>query len=386
MKALFVMMNSVEDLTSAVIRNLAVIRGLVLEGYDVTLLCLEKSSGSVSNNIGKYPFLNKVRIIRIPQSSVREKIWEDPKKRTIKARIVNSLRKVYHAFSILGSTKGLSKNIRIDILDGVEKYDVTISSSDPKTAHIAVEKLIKQGLRTSKWIQYWGDPLLLDMTRKSICPDLFVKICEKKLIKGADSIIYVSPFTLKLQQDLFCKYAPKMKWLPIPYVEEKISRRIRKENESYTISYIGNYRSDVRNIIPFYDAVSALDKNSRTFIIGDGEPELKETEYIKVIRRSEVDLIENESDLLVTILNRSGSQIPGKVYHQAATDKPILIILDGDDPEKMKGYLQSFDRFYFCKNNKNDILNEICKIRNSNMNFFPCEYFEPSRIVKEMIL
>lgn len=66
----------------------------------------------------------------------------------------------------------------------------------------------------------------------------------------------------------------------------------------------------------------------------------------------ETEKYEEDADLLIVLLNKKGTQIPGKIYHYAGTNKPILIILDGDRKEEIKEYLSLFNRFYFCENNE----------------------------------
>ena len=60
MKILLVMMAPVENLSSAVLRTLAVVKGLVDLNHDVTILCLENASGSTYVNVEKYKFLKDV--------------------------------------------------------------------------------------------------------------------------------------------------------------------------------------------------------------------------------------------------------------------------------------------------------------------------------------
>ncbi len=64
-------------------------------------------------------------------------------------------------------------------------------------------------------------------------------------------------------------------------------------------------------------------------------------------------------------------QIPGKIYHLAGTNKKIIIILDGENEEGILKYLRSFNRFYFCKNNTQDIIDTIKYIMGDNTLFRP---------------
>ncbi|MBO5239342.1 MAG: hypothetical protein J6B50_11310 [Lachnospiraceae bacterium] len=383
MKILLVMMAPVENLSSAVLRTLAVVKGLVDLNHDVTILCLENASGSTYVNVEKYKFLKDVKIIRIPQSKLRDKIWTDPKKTTLKARIVNVLRKVYHSLFILGSTENIAKNVKIELLEGEIEYEYVISSSDPKTAHIAVRQLISQGLRYNRWVQYWGDPLAYDMTKNYIYPRCIVKMIERRLIGNADKVVYVSPFTLDLQKKSFKNLVDKMFFLPIPYIEKKES--LQERNEKFVISYIGAYNSKVRDIMPLYEALVTMGDSIEAYIVGDTDLNLQETSFIHVLPRGDADEIEKKSDLIVCVLNKSGTQIPGKIYHSAATDKAILIVLDGEKQNEMRIYFEKYKRFYMCENELGSISNAILEISEKREKFKPSDEFAPSVVASALI-
>ena len=61
--------------------------------------------------------------------------------------------------------------------------------------------------------------------------------------------------------------------------------------------------------------------------------------------------------MLVAVCNLRGGQLPGKLYHDAATSKPVLLILDGTarEQEVIRDYFAGLGRFHFCRNQKDDI-------------------------------
>ena len=139
-------------------------------------------------------------------------------------------------------------------IDIKEKFDIIISSSDPKSSHLIAESLIynNPGI-AKKWIQYWGDPFASDINKKSYLPDFLIKKEEERIISKSDMVIYVSPFTLEKQKELYPKYASKMVFFPIPYLK-KIEYP-KTNNVNLVLGYYGDYRKKDRNILPLYEAI-----------------------------------------------------------------------------------------------------------------------------------
>ncbi len=380
-KALVIKMSPITSLDSATIRTLGVAKGLIDLGYEVTYLCVEKNMGAVASDPSQYEFIKNMTVVEVKSGGLRERVWQPPDKKTFKSKMVNILRKVYHKFSVLGSMKNVAQGISPSLLDE-EYYDIILSSSDPKPSHIAARSLISKGLKYGKWIQYWGDPLTIDITIKTIYPKWILKKIEKKLFSCSDSIVYVSPFTLEQQRQMFKKYAESMHFAPIPYIKEKVYPST--QNDEFTVSYIGAYSSSVRNIIPLYDTLCELE-NISADIVGDSDVKLAATENIRIIPRGVADDIEAKSDLLVCLLNEKGTQIPGKLYHYSATNKAILVIVDGYMKKELSDYVASYDRYYLCENNKEAIKTAIQKVICEGKKFEPVEKFKPESVVKALL-
>lgn len=381
MNILVIMMSSLNSINSATLRTIGLTKGLVQLGHQVTFLGMLGGSGITFHDYENDDDLNKINLIYLDGNIIKEKIWLDPSDITIRGRVINIIRKAYHKFSILGSTNSVAKNATSKLLDR-KHYDVIISSSDPKTSHKAAHNIINSGLKYNKWIEYWGDPLASDITHRSIFPNWVLRKIERKLFSNADLIAYVSPVTLELQKYLFPNYSSKMIISTIPYLSPKY---YSKESNSYQITYIGTYNSKVRNIMPFYEALLDLDEAYTATIMGDSDLSLDSTDYVTIYPRGDASTVEANSDLLVCILNKTGTQIPGKIYHSAATNLPILIITDGEHSESIVRYLSQFDRYNFCKNNKSDILKSINSIRNAAPQEKPCKEFSPVNVANMLL-
>jgi glycosyltransferase involved in cell wall biosynthesis len=384
MKILIIKMSPVEGLSSSTLRTTALAKGLLKLGHEVDYLTVPMISSHVidkSNNVR-----DLFNIIRAPQNKVYEVIAsrtkKNSKKNSLKSISINIIRSIYHKLTLFDYTYKIAREFNIKTLEKLD-YDVMISSSDPKTSHILAKRLVKQGIKYNKWIQYWGDPLTNDITNKTIYPKWILRRIELNLLRSADKIVYVSPFTYKQQINDFPKLATKMKWLPVPYIKKKNYNLV--SNEIFTIGYYGAYFTKIRNIMPLFNSCKKMKDNVHLDIVGDSDLELKDEENIKIYSRRNVDDFEMKVDLLVCVLNNSGTQIPGKIYHYAATNKPILVLLDGDNIEEMKEYLESFNRYIICINKEEEILSAIKEVMDNPRTYKPCEILEPAFIANRVI-
>lgn len=378
MKILLVKLTPIESIDSGTIRTLGLVKGLTELNNVVDYLSIPLSNTHVKRRDS--PLFDKINIIITNNNLNYDRVIGSNGK--LKKIIIGFVRRIYHILNMYDYTYSIAKKIDISLLSDME-YDLIISSSDPKTSHIAVENLIKQGLKYKKWIQYWGDPMAIDITKKSIYPQWIIKKMEKKILMLADEIVYVSPFTLMEQKKLYPDIADKMNFLPIPYIEEKIYEYTN--NDKFTIGYFGSYYSEIRNIIPLYNSADKLKDKVNLNIVGDSDKQVKSTENIGIYPRGDISEFEKKADLLVCVLNSKGTQIPGKMYHYAATNKPILVILDGQDKDGMRDYLESFNRFIICDNNENSIISTIKNIIEGNQIFSPSKQFAAKTIASHFL-
>ena len=382
-RVLVINLQAYNSLLSSNMRMYAMMKGLDELGYKMDLLCAPVSAVTHINDMSDYEFLDNVSIITTAQNTSYERlITGSEKNKSIKRIILPLLRKVYHKFSLYTGSANIARKLTLDILHQKE-YKYVISVSDPKISQIALLTLLNRGLKAERVIEYWGDPMTGDITQTAIYPEFIIKREERKFLRIADKIVYTSPFTLEMEQKLHPKYAQKMMYVPTANTFKKIYPETR--NAKYVVGYYGNYNSSIRNILPLYQAFESLITKAKLFLVGDSDLSLESTENVEVRPRGVVKDLEEMTDLFVCILNSSGTQIPGKLYYSAATNRPILVILDGEQQEKMRTYLESFNRFKICPNNKEDIVNTIIEILNSNESFEPCKLLEPALIAKKII-
>lgn len=374
---LVVKLTPVELLDSAVMRMISVINGLVEIGYKVTIIATP-FYGELTHQLP--PCLQKSNVVRIGVggSTLYNNLGSGNK---FKMAFRTILSKVARRFYPYDNTYAYLRFVDIKALPD-DKYDAIISISDPKTSHLAVKKLITQGLKYSKWIQYWGDPFTYDITSELIYPRFIKKFIENKIIGNADRIVYVSPFTLEMQKEVFKDKSDKMYCCIPPYLRTRVI--IKEKSEHFEVGYFGSYMTVARNILPLYEACSEI-ADIHLSIVGNSDIALKEKENISILPRGEVETMEDNSDLLICILNNRGTQIPGKIYHYAATNKAILVITDGENGDRIKEFLSKFDRYYFCKNDKDSIIRAINEIKNEPRVWAPCEAFNSCAVVSKII-
>lgn len=379
-KVLIIKLSPVNGLNSSMLRTLALIKGLRENGFEIDFITIKESATTVLNDLSKYSFLKDINIYYANANATYDKIVKQEKRGKKKRFIVSMVRKIYHALSIFDYTNSISQNISIEDLVG-KKYDYIISVSDPKTSHKVVKTLKRQEVFGKKWIQYWGDPLTIDITEKSIYPKWLYKMIEYKILKDADKVIYTSPFTVDEQSKLFPMLREKFCFVPTAYIMKK---NIREKEEVYNVGYYGAYDSKIRDIKPLYNAAKER-MDIKLTIVGNSDVILEERDNIKVYTRREIERFENKTDLFVCILNNSGTQIPGKLYHYAATNRPVLVIVDGEKQEEMSNFLKTFNRYYICQNNELSIDEAISKIKGENKIFTPLESLSSARVAKKII-
>lgn len=360
MNILFVTTYPLEYNTSANIRNIALIEGLLKLGHAVSTYSLYPEDARFFNKIlsigikSRY-WINKGDAIK-SISTVQLSKWN--------VYVKKKACYVYSLFSIYDRRKSFVKQINSMLFN--EKFDVVISSSDMKSAHLYVEELFKQDSSiANKWIQYWGDPLSNDISVKRLLPDFLVEKEEQRIISKCDKAVYVSPFTADMIKNKYPQLADKIDFLPIPVVETDENRS--GTSSTKLLGYLGDYDTANRNIHPLLEVI--INNNFDFVIAGNSDVKIESNDKIRVYKRMPVDEIEKmqqEIDIFICLCNKSGTQIPGKVYHYAATSKPVIVVLDGDRADDIAQFLSTFERYYLCNNRPDEILKCIKAAMNNH--------------------
>ncbi|MPN08610.1 hypothetical protein SDC9_155894 [bioreactor metagenome] len=168
-----------------------------------------------------------------------------------------------------------------------------------------------------------------------------------------------------MQLKLFKKnrFHHKMSYIDMPYSLYGIRQNCINHGK-IVFGYSGTYNSNYRNLKPL---INVFKNNSDIYleICGKGNFEIIEQNNIKIngwIKPNKIVEIENGFDVIVCILNKNSAQIPGKIFFNSNSEKPILVILDGENKDIIKSYLEQFNRYIFCENNESSIYDAISYI------------------------
>ncbi len=272
----------------------------------------------------------------------------------VKKKILTGIYSVYKKIDLFGSSIRYIKykdSISREVSN--EKYDMILSFSDPKSAHI-LAGVCKKKKKNLFYVQQWGDPLAEDITSKTLIPKWIRHFIEARLLKEADRVFYVSPITCQIQKMQFKKYAEKMQFIPTPCEKKSY---LDCKNTKIAIGYLGSYNLIARDIRPFYNAACEC-KECDFLIVGDSDLQLENTDNVRIVQRVSQKELENyiESlDILVCLLNSRGTQIPGKIYNYAGTNKEILVIEDGEYGAQIREFFEQYNRYTFVRNSKEAI-------------------------------
>ena len=379
MKVLLVTLFPFEDNTSVTISNYGLLMGLRELGYEVTVLMPHMTDDD--SRVCEYD-LSPYTIERIPGISFVESRKAMPK------TIINRIKRKWHKkFDFLDFTAPMLENAsKVGILGNY--YDIIISTSDPKTSHVFVKKMIDNGLQYGRWIQHWGDPMNGDITRRNCYPDKVIQWYERRMIKWADKVVYVSPFTADAQCDAYRDMENKIEFVPLPCIaSEKKSVTKDAPGKRLRLAYLGDYSSSIRNIMPLYEACKEMD-DVELVIAGISDLKLQPAENITILPRvphTQAQQIEEQSDVSVSVCNLRGTQIPGKLYYSAAMQKHLLVLVDGDNSKAIKEYLKLFNRYAMADNDKESIKEAIGALKNVPSNYRCPDGLKPINVIKKIL-
>lgn len=384
MKILFVTSYPLEYNTSANVRNLGLIEGFIANNHEVSTYSLYPTDINLySGTLIQGMFMNRYWIggesrQLVSATSSKRGRWHN----YLRTKIAN----LYNYFSIYDRRKTQIR--KVSALDIKETFDVIISSSDPKSAHLFAEELLKQNPQiASRWIQYWGDPFSGDISFNRFMGEKRIEHEELRLLKMSDKAIYVSPFTARYIKSKYPNIENKVEFYPIPFRLSKTPKEPYLFNpEKMIVGYMGDYNSKNRNIIPLYNALKH--SGLQSYIVGNSDLKLDPIDSMTISPRlsgDEFRRMTSSINVIACVCNLSGTQIPGKIYHYVNSGKPILIILDGEKSKEMRAYFNTFDRFYICDNNETSILNSFTEIAQNKSNLNIPEKLNPIQIAQSFL-
>lgn len=352
-----------KEATSTHIMSYNLLKGFKDNECKITLIAIYTGDDEQSEEIKKY------------YASITDRVF------CVKSRIGNNLSKYSQLIKMFYYTF-LSKKHKKDIPSEIDLNDSILISHNPSIESICLCKYLKN--KCSKYVQYWSDPIAIsgilpeDLSIKRVAH----KVIEKKCLSYADKIIYGTKVLLDAQKTIYKKYANKMDYIDISYIEKNKTTTTKPNNR---FLYAGNYYSSIRNIYPLYQAFNDFKLGELT-IYGSSDLQLSSTECVKVNGRISLDQlteIENEYYNIVCVGNVNCLQIPGKIFYDMNKNKNILVVLDGKYKEEIKSYLDSYNRFITCYNTAEAIKEAIQQLEKNKLNNeYALENYSPKMIIK----
>ncbi len=259
------------------------------------------------------------------------------------------------------------RNLRRVLSEGGE-YDCVLSFVPPYVSGrlgIDVREICRKGAQM-ELVQFWTDPLSLGgVSSISAIPKrrkLHV-LAEHRLLKAADRAVFNFPLLCELEKELHPEFAAKMSWTDVGYVKHDLDDYL-PHNDHVTVGLFGAYQRKVRNIGPFLEAVKRL-SNLQFVLRGDTDVHVDSALYpnldVKFGRQpvDEVERLEANCDILISLNAHSGMMPPGKTFYYASYAKPLVYIADGEKQDYLMEYMTSLGRYVVCRNTAESIIGGI---------------------------
>ncbi len=405
MRVLFIVGTCLSKNTSANMSHNSYIRGLVENGCEVDVIMKNDSWGQTDSALNK---INGVNYIEFESTS-----WIDKIRIRARGNVSRNVADGCKSVSTDNSNSKFSTSLKLrsilktafyklfpqDKVYPLDKkwisttqkfrnhveYDLVVSNSSPSASHKVAQLLIESGrVKTKRWVQIWEDPWSHDLYGNHSAA---IENEERNLLEAASEIFYVSPLTTEYQKRYFPTAAHKMNTIPLPYFEiDDCENGSKTLNTPIKYGYFGDYYSHTRNLLPFFNAMNNSQRSG--YIFGDTDL-LLQSETVEISPRVTLDVLKNvqrQTSVLVHLSNLYGGQIPGKIYHYSATNKPILFILDGTDEEKqlLTKHFGVVNRYYFCDNTQESIMQAMDAIEREfcAKDEQPVLQYSPKEVVK----
>ncbi len=186
-----------------------------------------------------------------------------------------------------------------------------------------------------------------------------LKKIEDNLHAHADRIVYGTKSLFDAELCLFPDITNKAYFSRVSCIPDCVS--IENTDSELLFGYFGNYYSGIRNIKPLVIAFQSI-VGARLIVCGSSDIHFDDSEntvFRTRIPQIEVEAEEAKIDVEICLLNKTGIQIPGKLFYHTNLNRHILVILDGPKKTEIMKELLPSNRFIFCENNEKDIKKAI---------------------------
>ena len=224
----------------------------------------------------------------------------------------------------------------------------------------------KKCLKGGRLIQFWTDPLALGgcENANSVPKRRMLHLLEeRRALAYADDVVFCYPLLMELEKAAHPEYGGKMRWSDVGFIKHERDDYV-PHNEKVTIGLFGAYQRKVRNIEPLLSAMAAF-PDVKFILRGDSDIEINSSDYPNLDVKSgrisveEVEELEAQCDILISLSGRYTVMPPGKTFYYASYNKPIVAIVDGPQADFMLEYLNGLERYVCCRNEKMSIVNGL---------------------------
>lgn len=380
MDVLFVALDYIDSNSSIGIANRAFVKGFAENECCITIISVIQNESVL---VSLSTFDGQIKIINLNENT-QSSIDSSRRKELIPVSIRRTVGGFIRDCTVYGKQKSYIE--KIDSIQLPDHFDIIFSSSDPKSTHVFTAELLKKKhISYAHFHQFWSDPFADDISRKYL---LFARKRvmreERCLLMQADLNLYITDYIIESRKERYPDIEGKYGKLYIPFLRTVKSEN-QRDGDKVRIAFLGDYRKQIRNIMPLYNTV----KESPYFltICGGTDLKLSSSDRISIHKRLPYEdalNMEDAADILVNICNCSGYQLPGKVFQYLATNKPVLFILDGG-AEAFKTEFKSIQKFVFCKNTESEIRDGIEKAIPLIGKCHPEESFDAQIVMKNYL-
>ncbi len=246
-----------------------------------------------------------------------------------------------------------------------KKYDVIISSSEPRTCHLAGYYLKK--ISGVPWIADYGDPWIYPLQAKK---EFAYKIramegIERRMLKHADAVTVTSEGTRQLYLERYPFLDPENMHIVTQGFDSNIFSKIKGEPASgFRVVYCGSFYSRLRDPSEFFHAVKEMGQEDIEVVIAGRINEFSDMiknegpdnkiQYRGFIGHRQALALEKGATILLHLGNSVAEQVPGKIYEYLGSGRPVLCIR-GSKNDLSADMVLRYNKGLVVNNNKEEI-------------------------------
>ena len=252
------------------------------------------------------------------------------------------------------------------------KYDVIISSSEPRVCHLVAYFLKKKS--GIPWIADYGDPWIYPVPtlRESELKRKILRKIEEKILKKMDAITMAAEGTRRLYSDRYPFLQQDKIHVITQGFDADMFLQVKGEITSkFRIVYCGSLYKNLRDPMAFFEAVKEIDKEDIEIIIAGRINEFadvikedglnKKIKYCGFLNHLKSLALQKGATILLHIGNVTDVQVPGKIYEYIGARRPVLCIKGGGGDLSSELIIRS-NKGIVVNNYKNEIKEGIIKL------------------------